>query len=148
MLTPPQVEQLLRYQRERRNGRAVFYGDARQPDVLRSMGAADASLVIVTVDEFRANEAVVEMLRASFPGLEILVRGHDMEHCVRLSERGASFTVSENLEASIALAQEALVKAGDGREEIDAAIDRFRRNYYDSGSRITRRDPAGTADEP
>ena len=32
-------------QRERRNGRAVFYGDARQPDVLRSMGAADASLV-------------------------------------------------------------------------------------------------------
>ena len=113
-------------QRERQQGRKVFYGDARQLDVLRSMGAAEARLVIITVDDFRANEEVVETLRASFPDLKIIVRGHDLEHCIRLTERGAGLTVSENLEASIALAQEALVIAGEDRSEIDDTVDSFR----------------------
>jgi monovalent cation:proton antiporter-2 (CPA2) family protein len=135
-------------QGERREGRTVFYGDARQPDVLRSMGAAEARLVIVTVDDFKANEEVVETLRTSFPDLKIIVRGHDLEHCVRLTERGAGLTVSENLEASIALAQEALVIAGDSREDIDAAVNSFRREYYGFAARKPRSGPAGTADEP
>jgi monovalent cation:proton antiporter-2 (CPA2) family protein len=135
-------------QGERREGRTVFYGDARQPDVLRSMGAAEARLVIVTVDDFKANEEVVETLRTSFPDLKIIVRGHDLEHCVRLTERGAGLTVSENLEASIALAQEALVIAGDSREDIEAAVNSFRREYYGFAARKPRSGPAGTADEP
>ncbi len=135
-------------QRERLQGRNVFYGDARQPDVLRGMGAAEARLVIITVDDFQANEAVVETLRASFPDLEILVRGHDLEHCVRLSQRGAGLIVSENLEASIALAQEALVIAGEGREDIDGAVDRFRREYYGFAAKKPRSGPPGTADKP
>jgi monovalent cation:proton antiporter-2 (CPA2) family protein len=136
-------------QRERREGRTVYFGDARQPDVLRSMGAAEARLVIVTVDDFQAIETVVEMLRGSFPDLKILVRGHDLEHCVRLSALGAGLTVSENLEASIALAQEALLIAGEGREEIETVVDRFRRNYYDFEARKTAADgPAGSGEEP
>jgi Kef-type K+ transport system membrane component KefB/voltage-gated potassium channel Kch len=135
-------------QRERREGKAVFYGDARQPDVLRSMGAAEALLVIVSVDDFKANEEVVETLRASFPDLKIIACGHDLEHCVRLTERGAGLTVSENLEASIALAQEALVIAGEDREDIDAAVDHFRREYYDFAARKPQSSPAGKVDEP
>jgi monovalent cation:proton antiporter-2 (CPA2) family protein len=135
-------------QRERQAGRTVFYGDARQPDVLRSMGAAEAGLVIVSVDDFKVNEEVVEMLRSSFPDLRIIVRGHDMEHCRRLSERGAGLTVSENLEASIALAQEALVTAGETREDIDASVDHFRREYYKFATRVPHRAPPGTTKEP
>lgn len=117
-------------QRERRAGRAVFYGDAKRPDVLRSMGAGDARLVIVTVDEFSATEEIVQTLHATFPGLEILARGHDLEHCARLARHGAGMTVSENLEASIALAQEALAKVAGSGPENDEATDRFRREYY------------------
>ena len=40
--------------RERKNGHAVFYGDGRRPDVLRSAGVADAQLAIVTLDDFEA----------------------------------------------------------------------------------------------
>jgi monovalent cation:proton antiporter-2 (CPA2) family protein len=134
-------------QRERREGRRVFYGDARQPDVLRSMGADEARLVVVTVDDFLAAEAVVEMLHASFPHLQILVRGHDLEHCVRLTQQGAGLTVSENLEASIALAQEAMAIAGEGREDIDVAVDRFRREYYWFAKKTPHAGPAGTKKE-
>ena len=133
-------------QRERQQGRKVFYGDARQLDVLRSMGAAEARLVVVTVDDFRTNEEVVETLRASFPELKIIVRGHDLEHCIRLTERGAGLTVSENLEASIALAQEALVIAGEGRAEIDDAVDRFRQEYYRFAEKTPHGGPADKAE--
>jgi len=111
-------------------GRSVFYGDARQPDVLKSLGVGEADLIIVTVDDFQATEQVVSSLHLTFPELDILVRGHSMKHCQILLEQGAWLAVSENLEASIALAQAALVKVKGEHVENDAAIDRYRSEYY------------------
>jgi monovalent cation:proton antiporter-2 (CPA2) family protein len=116
--------------RERGAGRPVFYGDARQPDVLKSLGVGDAGLVIVTIDDFQATEQVVSSLHRTFPQLDILARGHDLERCQRLQAQGARLAVSENLEASIALAQAALAKVTVDDAENDAAIDRFREAYY------------------
>lgn len=116
--------------RERNAGRSVFYGDARQPDVLKSLGVDEASLVIVTVDDFQAAEQVVSSLHRTFPKLDILARGHNLEHCQNLRLHGAWLTVSENLEASIALAQAALAKVKEDKVKNDAAIDRFRNDYY------------------
>jgi hypothetical protein len=53
-----------------------------------------------------------------------------MDHCQSLREQGASLAVSENLEASIALAQAALAKVKGDDVENDEAIDRFRKVYY------------------
>jgi hypothetical protein len=53
-----------------------------------------------------------------------------MDHCQSLREQGASLAVSENLEASIALAHAALVKVREDDAENDAVIDRFREDYY------------------
>jgi len=116
--------------RERNAGRAVFYGDARKPDVLRSLGVGDAALVIVTVDDFQATGEVVSCLHRMFPKLSILARGHDMEHCKSLQAQGAWLAVSENLEASIALGQAALSQVGADEVENDLAIDQYRKNYY------------------
>lgn len=80
--------------RERRAVRSVFYRDARQPDVLKSLGVGEAGLIIVTVDDFQATEQVVASLRRAFPKLDILARGHDMDHCQSLREQGASLAVS------------------------------------------------------
>ncbi|MGB7451634.1 MAG: monovalent cation:proton antiporter-2 (CPA2) family protein, partial [Lysobacterales bacterium] len=116
--------------RERDAGRKVFYGDARKPEVLRSLGVGDVALVIVTLDEFQATEQVVSTLHQMFPKLDILVRGHDLKHCQSLHLKGAWLTVSENLEASIALAQAALSKVGVDDVESNLTIDLFRKNYY------------------
>ncbi len=127
--------------RERRADRAVFYGDARQPDVLQSLGVSEAGLIIVTVDDFQATEQVVASLRRAFPKLDILARGHDMDHCQSLREQGASLAVSENLEASIALAHAALAKVKEDAAENDAAIDRFRNDYYAAPTEEERQEP-------
>ena len=121
--------------RERGEGRSVFYGDARQPDVLKSLGVGEAGQIIVTVDDFHATGQVVSSLHRAFPKLDILARGHDMDHCQSLRVKGASLAVSENLEASIALAQTALEKVQQGDVENAAVIDRFREDYYSDTAR-------------
>jgi monovalent cation:proton antiporter-2 (CPA2) family protein len=118
--------------RERSAGRPVFYGDVRQPDVLKSLGVGDAGLIIITMDDFRAAERLVSYLHRSFPQLDIVVRGHDLEHCRSLTAQGARLAVSENLEASIALAYAALVKVRGDDAGNDAAIERFRSAYSSS----------------
>jgi len=114
----------------RKSGRAVFYGDARQPDVLMSMDVGESSLVIVTIDDFKATEQVVSLLHRTFPSLDILARGHDLDSCRSLHAQGAWLAVSENLEASIALAQATLAKVNADDEENEATVERFRKNYY------------------
>lgn len=128
--------------RERGAGRTVFYGDARAPDVLKSLGVGDATLVIVSVDDFQVTEQLVSSLHRLFPALDILARGHDQERCLTLQRHGARLAVSENLEASIALAKAVLKKSRTDRVGNSEAIDRYRRAYY-AGTRAgtLRRDP-------
>ena len=116
--------------REHGIGHPVFYGDGRRPDVLRSVGVADASLVIVTVNDFAASENIVATLHRAHPEVKILARGHDANQCNALMQLGATLAISENLEASIDLAREALAHELVGTEKIEMLLRRFREDNY------------------
>lgn len=116
--------------REHKNGYPVFYGDGRKPDVLRSAGVADAGLVIVTVNDFAASENIVATLHRAHPEVKILARGHDASQCNALLQLGATLAISENLEASIDLAREALAHEKLGTEKIESLLRRFRKDNY------------------
>jgi monovalent cation:proton antiporter-2 (CPA2) family protein len=115
---------------QRANGFPVFYGDALRPDVLRSIGIADARCAIVIIDDFDASERIVTTLRETHPHIEILARGHDATQCRRLRDLGATVAVSENLEASVELAREALLHEGVAAERGEALLQAFRAEYY------------------
>jgi len=115
---------------ERANGHRVFYGDARKPDVLRSVGIADARLVIVTVNDFEAVEDIVAVLHRAHPDVTILARGHNAVQCQALRQLGAQVAISENLGASLGLAREALDHEQVGAARIEALLRRFRKDYY------------------
>ena len=116
--------------RHRKNGHPVFYGDGRRPDVLRSVGVADARLVVVTLDDPEAVETVVTKLHGEYPDVAILARGQTARQCRRLVELGANFAVAENLEASLDLAREVLVNDSGNLGQTEAVLERFRREYY------------------
>ena len=116
--------------RVRKKGRPVFYGDARRPDVLRSAGVADAQLVVVTLDDAEAAETVVAALHGEYPDVPILARGRSARQCRRLIDLGARFAVAENLEASLDLAREILLKNSGDLEQSKAILERFRQDYY------------------
>jgi monovalent cation:proton antiporter-2 (CPA2) family protein len=116
--------------RERANGHRGFYGDVRRPEVLRAVGVADAHLVIVTTDDFAATEDVVTTMRQVHPDVTILVRGHNAEQCRTLHKIGANLVVSENLEASLELAREALIHDDGNADKAETLILRFREDHY------------------
>lgn len=117
-------------ERERSEGRSVYFGDARLPEVLRAAGAADAPLVIVSIDDLEATEHVVSSLQSAFPAIPVFARGHDLANCRSLRALGAYFTVSETLEASAELARAALLYLGAERPAVRAAMKNFREDYY------------------
>jgi monovalent cation:proton antiporter-2 (CPA2) family protein len=126
--------------RERANGHRIFYGDVRRPEVLRAAGITDAKLVVVTLDDLEATEDVVTALRQVRPNVTILVRGHNADQCRTLRELGASLVVSENLEASLELAREALLRDQGDADEAESLILRFRDEHYSS---VEQDDPLG-----
>ena len=117
-------------ERERSEGRSVYFGDARLPEVLRAAGTADAPLVIVSIDDLDATEHVVSSLQSAFPAIPVFARGHDLANCRSLRALGAYFTVSETLEASAELARAALLYLGAERPAVRAAMKNFREDYY------------------
>ncbi len=116
--------------RERAEGKSVYFGDVKRPEVLRAAGAADAPLVIVLIDDLEATERVVSSLHAAFPDIPIFARGHDIVKCQDLRALGAHFTVSETLEASAELARAALLHMGVEAPEVEDALEDLRNDYY------------------
>ncbi len=115
---------------ERANGHRIYYGDVRRPEVLRSVGVANADLVIITLDDFEATEEVVAAMNQVHPKVTTLVRGHNAEQCRRLRKLGASLVVSENLEASLELAREALIRENGDEEEAERLVLGYRDKHY------------------
>lgn len=116
--------------RERAEGKSVYFGDAQRPEVLRAAGAADALLVIVSIDDFEATERIVSSLHSTLPDIPVFARGHDLTRCRDLMALGAHVTVSETLEASAELARAALLHIGAEEPEVEVALVHFRDDYY------------------
>lgn len=114
---------------EHGRGRPVFYGDAEKPAVLKALGAEDARLAVIALDDQEVTEQLVTTLRDNFPDLMIFARGHNRNRCEKLKTLGVDVAVSETLEASLELARAALAKAGIPQDEIGLHIDDFRRLY-------------------
>lgn len=130
--------------RERADGHSIFFGDARRPDVLRAVGVADASLVIVTLDDFEAAEDIVATVHNMHPDVTILARGHNANQCRMLRQLGAALAISENLEASLELAREALTFDGGDIGSTETLLRRFRREHY---ANVAKDASDGTPDE-
>ena len=127
--------------RQRANGHHIFYGDSRKPNVLRSVGVADARLVIVTVNDFEATEGIVAALHREYPEVTILARGQTAHQCRVLRQLGARLAISENLEASLDLAREALTHERVSAAETEALLRSFREDYYAQFDNTSTEDP-------
>jgi voltage-gated potassium channel Kch len=73
---------------EHSEGKPVYFGDAQRPEALRAAGVADARLVIVSIDDFKATERVVSSLHSAFPDVPVFARGHDLDKCRDLKAQG------------------------------------------------------------
>jgi len=114
-----------------RQGREVYYGDAANPQFLKSCGLGKAKAVIVTINEQEAIDEIVEAVRAQQAGIVIVSRARDAAHARRLYTIGVTDAVPETIEASLQLSEAALVRLGLAAGAVIASIhelrDEFRR---------------------
>jgi CPA2 family monovalent cation:H+ antiporter-2 len=113
----------------RRDGKAVFYGDASRSDLLTRAGLASARALVVTMDAPESAEAVTAAARALRPDLTIVVRARDARHARRLYDLGATDAVPETVEASLQLSEAALVDIGVPMGLVIASIHERRDEY-------------------
>jgi len=98
--------------RARRQGYKVYYGSAARPEVLRSVGAENARLLVVTLDNAKAAEGLVRTARRMCPDVPVHVRAHDWDIVDLFVELGASHAMPETVESSLRLGAAALEAAG------------------------------------
>jgi CPA2 family monovalent cation:H+ antiporter-2 len=97
--------------RWRQLGRPIYYGDASNPLFLKRCGIDEATGVIVTLDTSAVDD-VVRAVRARRPDVMIVARAHDAQHARHLYTLKVTDTVPETIEASLQLAESALVGLG------------------------------------
>ena len=98
-------------ERWRNLGRPIYYGDASNPIYLQRCGIDEAAGVIVTIDTAVVDD-VVRAVRARRPDVMIVARAHDAQHARHLYTLDVTDTVPETIEASLQLAESALVGLG------------------------------------
>jgi glutathione-regulated potassium-efflux system ancillary protein KefC len=119
---PDQIETLRKY------GYKVFYGDATRLDLLTAAGAGKARLLVNAIDNEEDSLALVDMVRASFPGLRIIARARNVRHYVELRARGVEVIERETFEAALRTGRHVLEDLGVDPYRARAMADNFRRH--------------------
>jgi monovalent cation:H+ antiporter-2, CPA2 family len=114
---------------QRRQGRTVFYGDATNPEFLKSCGLMEAAAVIVTINEAKGIDEIVAQVRALRKDLLVVSRARDADHARHLYRIGVTDAVPETIEASLLLSEAALIGLGVAMGHVVASIHEKREEF-------------------
>jgi glutathione-regulated potassium-efflux system ancillary protein KefC/glutathione-regulated potassium-efflux system protein KefB len=110
----------------RRFGNRLYYGDASRLEMLRSAGAAQASVLVIAIDDVETSLRTAEIARRHFPNLRILARARNRQHAFRLMETGVTEIWRETFASSLELAEATLVALGTPRDVAASQVRQFR----------------------
>jgi CPA2 family monovalent cation:H+ antiporter-2 len=126
----------------RRSGREVYYGDATNPEFLKSCGVDGARAVIVTVAAEAAIDEIVGQVRALRTDIIVVSRARDATHARHLYAIGVTDAVPETIEASLQLSEATLIGLGVATDPVIASIhdkrDEFRRELQQEAGRVAK----------
>jgi CPA2 family monovalent cation:H+ antiporter-2 len=106
----------------RRSGYEVVFGDVAHPGMIARLQRGHPSAVILTMDNPVLVGRLATRLRQAFPDMPIVARARDTSHAARLYKAGVTEAVPETLEASLQLAEAALVDLGVAMGPVIASI--------------------------
>ncbi len=109
---------------------SAHYGDSRRADLLQAMNIANASLLVVAVDNADAALTIVINARRLSAQIPILVRVRDDSRLTELQAAGATEVIPETLESSLMLAAHALVLLDLPQARVQARLDEARSSRY------------------
>jgi len=109
-------------------GYRVFYGDATRLDLLRTAGAAQAKILVLSVDDIEQSLKIVDVVKENFPQLQIVARARDVTHWNALRDRGVMRVERELFDSSLRSARSVLELLGQPQDAAQQAAERFRQH--------------------
>lgn len=110
----------------RKFGNQVYYGDPKNPEILRAAGISKAKLFIIAVDDLERSITTAQYLHNHYPDLIILARARDRQHYYRLREVGVRHIWRETYLSSLDMSRESLQLLGISPEKARETIQTFR----------------------
>lgn len=110
----------------RRFGNKVYYGDASRLDLLRAAGAAEATVLVIAIDDVDASLRLAEIAREHFPKLRIYARARNRQHAFALLDRGVKHFIRETYGSSLEMAAQVLEALGEPASRAREAVKKFR----------------------
>ncbi|MGB8818723.1 MAG: monovalent cation:proton antiporter-2 (CPA2) family protein [Rhizobiaceae bacterium] len=110
----------------RKFGYKLFYGDASRVDLLEAAGARDAKILVVAVDDREKVNEIVDVAKKNFPHLRIFARVFDRVHAYELINKDVPDQYRELFDASVQMAEDALVALGKHPYEAHRAAQLFK----------------------
>jgi CPA2 family monovalent cation:H+ antiporter-2 len=108
--------------RGRAAGYSVLFGDVARGTLVQRLKVARPSAVILTMDDPVLVARLTRRLRSAFPDIPIIARARDTTQAAVLYKAGASQAVPEAVEASLQIAEAALVDLGVAMGPVIASI--------------------------
>lgn len=112
------------------DGRAVYYGDIGDPDLLAAANLDQAETVVLTIDDPPTAVRAVSLIRTRHPDITIIARARDLAACGTLTEAGANVAYPEALEASLRLGAEVMKSLGITSRNINEVLGDAREDDY------------------
>jgi len=106
----------------RKEGYDVLFGDVGRTELLDRLRERQPAAIILTMDNPVLVIRLARKLRRAFPDLPIVARARDTAHAAKLYKAGVTDAVPETLEASLQLAEAALVDLGVAMGPVIASI--------------------------
>ncbi|EGB14563.1 sodium/hydrogen exchanger [Pseudodesulfovibrio mercurii] len=119
-----------RFEQAKKAGIPAVYGDASQEIVLEAAGLRDAAQLIVTVPDLVTTRAIIQNAKRDNPNLDIIARSTTREHLHDMKELGADEAVLPELEASLEMSRQSLLRLHKSPVEIQRHTDRIRQEFY------------------
>ena len=131
----------------RKFGNQVYYGNPKNPEILRAAGLENAKVFIIAIGDIELSETVADYAVRNYPHLTILARAKNREHYYRLRDVGVKYIWRETYLSSLDMSRETLEVLGMEpktarktvqmfRDYDDALIERQRAIYEDEAEMI------------
>ena len=125
----------------RQSGVNIHYADVSAPEPLEAAGVAHAAAVVVVISDPDASERAVRAVRAQSPNVPIITRTRYRLEAERLAGAGATLAVAEELEASLEVLSQLLVRLHIPGNVVETLVDNYRRALGAATSRTARAKP-------
>jgi CPA2 family monovalent cation:H+ antiporter-2 len=119
-----------RFEQAKKTGIPAVYGDASHEVVLDAAGIGTAALLVVTVPDMVTTRAIIQNARRRNPELQIIARSSSPDNMQVMKDMGVSETVLPELEASLEMSRQSLLRLKMSPMEVQRHTDKVRQELY------------------